>query len=456
MSEPPKLPAHPPVLKPGQTYTSVTDHISAIVLERPFHPGWLASIALTAALTTALFVALTYLLATGVGIWGVNVPVAWGFAIINFVWWIGIGHAGTLISAFLLLMRQQWRTSINRLAEAMTIFAVICAGLFPLMHMGRPWFFYWLLPYFSVTWLWPQWRSPLVWDVFAVSTYLLVSLMFWYAGLVPDLATLRDRAQGRFARFTYGILSLGWRGDAGHWARYDSAYLLLAGLATPLVISVHSIVSLDFAVAIVPGWHSTIFPPYFVAGAVFSGFATVLILTIPLRKIYRLEAYITMYHLENCAKLMLATGMLVAYGYITELFMAWYSADKFESAVAINRATGWYWPIFWAVMFCNVVAPQALWFKRVRTSIPWLLLIAFLVDIGMWIERFMIVVTSLAQEFMTSRWHIYHGTFWDWTTFIGTLGLFSFLFLLFLRVLPAISISELSELVDDTSKERAS
>jgi molybdopterin-containing oxidoreductase family membrane subunit len=440
----------PPVLAPGQSYATVTDHLAALVLRRPLHRGWLLAEAVAAALLAVLFVAATYVFARGVGVWGVNVPVAWGFAIVNFVWWIGIGHAGTLISAFLLLMRQRWRTSINRLAEAMTIFAVCCAGIMPLLHLGRPWFFYWLLPYPNTMGLWPQWRSPLVWDVFAVSTYLLVSLVFWYLGLVPDLATLRDRARGRFAQVAYGVLSLGWRGDARHWARYESAYLLLAGLAAPLVISVHSIVSLDFAMEIVPGWHSTIFPPYFVAGAVFSGFAMVLTLVVPARKVYGLEAYITPRHLDAMAKLMLATGLLVAYGYMSELFMAWLSHDPYNRAVALHRLAGPYAWVFWAVMGCNVVVPQALWLKRVRTSPLALFGVGLVANVGMWLERFMIVVTSLAQGYMPSSWRLFAGTGWDYAVLAGSVGLFFFLFFLFLRLLPMISIYELRELVHET------
>jgi molybdopterin-containing oxidoreductase family membrane subunit len=448
-------PEYPPVLKPGQTYATVSDHISALVLHRPLHPGWLAAVGVAFAGLMLLFFVITLLLTIGVGIWGVNVPVAWGFAIINFVWWIGIGHAGTLISAFLLLMRQRWRQSINRFAEAMTIFAVCCAGLFPLMHLGRPWFFYWMLPYPSATWLWPQWRSPLVWDVFAVMTYLTVSVLFWYMGLLPDLATLRDRARRPWARFVYGLLALGWRGSARHWQRYETAYLLMAGLATPLVISVHSIVSLDFAVANLPGWHSTIFPPYFVAGAVFSGFAMVLVLTIPLRKVYGLEGFITERHLENMAKLMLATGLIVAYGYVMEYFMAWLSGKPDEMASAWTRITGPYGWVFFGVMLCNVLIPQSLWFRQVRTGPMTLFGVSLAVLVGMWLERFMIVVTPLSQGWLPSSWGMYYPTIWDWGMFAGTIGLFFFLFLLFLRALPMISIFELRELVDDTREGAA-
>lgn len=383
----------------------------------------------------------------------INIPVGWGFAIINFVWWIGIGHAGTLISAILLLFRQDWRTSINRFAEAMTLFAVAAAGMFPLLHLGRPWLFYWLMPYPNTMALWPQFRSPLVWDVFLVSTYALVSLLFWYVGLVPDFATLRDRTKARTKKIIYGILAMGWRGSAIHWHRYETAYLLLAGLAAPLVISVHTIVSFDFAMAIVPGWHSTIFPPYFVAGAVYAGFAMVLTLSIPLRKIYGLEDFITMRHLKNMAKVMLATGLIVAYGYMMEIFTAWYSANEFEEYVIANRFTGPYAPLFFALLFCNVVVPQLIWLEKVQNSVIALFAIAMVVNVGMWLERFIIVVTSLHRDFLPSSWGMYTGTIWDWATFIGTIGLFLSLLFLFLRVIPAISIFEMRTLVTDPEKK---
>jgi Ni/Fe-hydrogenase subunit HybB-like protein len=389
----------------------------------------------------------TYLFLEGIGIWGVNIPVAWGFAIVNFVWWIGIGHAGTLISAILLLLRQGWRQSINRFAEAMTLFAVACAGLFPLLHLGRPWFAYWLIPYPSTMGVWPQFRSPLVWDVFAVSTYFTVSMLFWFVGLIPDLATLRDRSSRRLGRIVYGILAMGWRGSAIHWHRYEMAYLLLAGLATPLVVSVHTVVSFDFAISIVPGWHTTIFPPYFVAGAIYSGFAMVMVLAIPIRAVYGLEDFITMRHLQNMAKVMLATGLIVAYGYLMEHFMSWYSADKYERFLTINRWVGPYGPAYWALILFNICIPQALWFKRVRTNVIMLFLIAMSVNIGMWLERFVIVITSLHRDFMPSSWNMYYPTFWDWATFIGTIGLFLALLFLFIRFLPMISIFEMRELV---------
>jgi molybdopterin-containing oxidoreductase family membrane subunit len=436
-----------PVIGPGYTFGSVTDKISAIVLTREQPKSWVFGFAIAFSLVLLLMYAITYLLALGVGIWGIRIPIAWGFAIVNFVWWIGIGHAGTLISAILLLLHQEWRTSINRFAEAMTLFAVACAGMFPLLHLGRPWFFYWLFPYPSTMGVWPQFRSPLVWDVFAVSTYATVSFLFWFMGLIPDLATLRDRAHHWFARRVYGILAMGWRGSAIHWRRYEVAYLLMAGLATPLVVSVHSVVSFDFTIAIVPGWHSTIFPPYFVAGAIYSGFAMVMTLAIPLRKIYGLEDFITMRHLDNMAKVMLATGLIVAYGYFMEGLMSWYSGNRYEQFMMVNRMFGPYTSVFWGVMFCNVLAPQAIWFPRVRSNVPALFAIAMIVNVGMWLERYMIIVVSLHRDFMPSAWGIYSGTFWDYATLIGSIGLFLALLFLFIRFLPVISIFELRQLV---------
>jgi len=438
---------------PGLTLGSVTDKISSIVQTRKPPRGWWGGFALSFLLLMLLLYTIGYLLTVGVGIWGINVPVAWGFAIINFVWWIGIGHAGTLISAILLLLRQQWRTSINRFAEAMTLFAVACAGLFPLLHMGRPWFFYWMAPYPSTMGIWPQFRSPLIWDVFAVSTYFTVSLLFWYVGLIPDLATLRDRSQTWLGRVAYGVLAMGWRGSARHWLRYETAYLLLAGLATPLVVSVHTVVSFDFAVANLPGWHSTIFPPYFVAGAIYSGFAMVLVLAIPLRRVYGLEDFITQRHLQNMAKIMLATGLVVSYGYFIEAFMAWYSANKYEMFVQVNRMAGPYRLAYWALILCNVLVPQVLWVKGVRSSPPLLFAVALVVLIGMWLERYVIVITSLHRDFLPSSWGMYTPTFWDWAMFVGTIGLFFCLLFLFLRFLPMISIAEMRALVAEEEKE---
>ncbi|HYO24694.1 MAG TPA: NrfD/PsrC family molybdoenzyme membrane anchor subunit [Lacipirellulaceae bacterium] len=441
------------VLAPGHTFASVTDKISAIVLTRGAARGWWLGFGASLALVTLLMVSVTYLIAKGTGIWGVNIPVAWGFAILIFVWWIGIGHAGTLISAVLLLVNQPWRTSINRFAEAMTLFAVACAGLYPLLHLGRIWVFYWLLPYPNTMGIWPQFRSALVWDVFAVSTYLTVSLLFWYVGLIPDLATLRDRSGSRWGRVIYGFLAMGWRGSAKHWHRFDVAYRLLAGIATPLVVSVHTVVGFDFATSIVPGWHNTIFPPYFVAGAIYSGFAMVLTLAIPLRAAYDLRDFITDRHLDNMAKVMLATSLMVSYGYAMEAFFGWYSANTYEEFVVTNRATGPYAPAFWALMFCNVLVPQLLWSQRVRTAPILLWCIAIIANVGMWLERFVIVVTSLHRDYLPSSWDMYYPTFWDWTTFAGTIGLFLFLLFLFIRFLPMISIFEMRELVHRSEEE---
>ena len=439
-------PSGPPVVAPGHSPGSVTDQITAVVLnETP--RWWWVGFGFSFLLVLVLLQALTKLLFEGTGIWGLNIPVGWGFAIINFVWWIGIGHAGTLISAILLLVRQEWRTSINRFAEAMTLFAVACAGIFPLIHVGRPWLAYWLLPYPNTMDLWPQFRSPLVWDVFAVSTYATVSLLFWYVGLIPDMATLRDRAQGQFAKIAYGFLAMGWRGSATHWHNYETAYLLLAGLATPLVVSVHTVVSFDFAVGQLPGWHATIFPPYFVAGAIFAGFAMVITLAVPLRAVFGLKDFITTRHLQNMGKILLATGMIVAYGYMVEIFMAWYSGNWYEQFMILNRIQGPYQKQWFALLLCNVLAPQLLWFRRVRTSPALLFLVAMFVNVGMWLERFVIVVTSLHRDFLPSSWGMYSGTAWDWATFVGTIGLFLALLFLFIRFLPMISIFEMRTIV---------
>jgi molybdopterin-containing oxidoreductase family membrane subunit len=428
---------------PRYSGAQITDRIAGIVLERPVHWGFVAGFALSAALTLLFIVAISYLFATGVGIWGINQPVAWAFALTNFVWWVGIGHAGTFISAFLLLLRQHWRTSINRFAEAMTIFAVAMAGLMPILHLGRPWFFYWLVPYPDVMNVWPQWRSPLVWDIFAISTYIIVSALFWYMGLLPDLATLRDRAGSRAKQILYGLAAMGWRGEARHWHRFETAYLLMAGLATPLVISVHSVVSLDFSFGLVPGWHSTIFPPYFVAGALYSGFAMAIVIAVPLRSAFRLRDLITDRHLAKMGTLLLVTGLLVAYSYVVEAFTAFYSADSFEIAMIVDRYVGAYAPITWSVMLCNVLLPQALWSTRVRHRPIALFVVGIVVLVGMWLERFMIIVQSLARDFLTSSWHLFYPTFWDLATLAGSIGAFALLFLLFLRFLPAISMAEL-------------
>jgi molybdopterin-containing oxidoreductase family membrane subunit len=433
----------PPVIAPGHTFSTVTDKISAIVLTRKTPLGWYVGFGIAFMLAGLLFISLANLVVQGIGIWGNNVPVGWAFDITNLVWWIGIGHAGTLISAILLLLKQTWRTSINRFAEAMTLFAVACAGIFPLFHTGRPWLAYWLFPYPNTMGVWPQFRSPLMWDVFAISTYATVSALFWFIGLIPDFATLRDRSQHRAGRMIYGGLAMGWRGSAHHWHRYETAYLLLAGLATPLVVSVHTVISFDFSIGIVPGWHTPIFPPYFVAGAIYSGFAMVLTLAIPIRAVYGLQDFITMRHLQNMAKVMLVTGLIVAYGYGTEAFIAWYSADKYEMFVPVNRATGPYWWTYWMLILCNVIAPQVLWLKKARTNVILLFVLSLVVNVGMWLERFVIIVTSLHRDFLPSSWGMYAPTFWDWSTYIGTIGLFLSLLFLFLRFLPVISIFEM-------------
>ncbi|MFY9223375.1 MAG: NrfD/PsrC family molybdoenzyme membrane anchor subunit [Blastocatellia bacterium] len=440
-----------PVLGPGHNFNTITEKISSIVLTRYTPISLFVVLGIAFLIVNVLMASVTVLLVRGVGVWGLNVPVGWGFAIINFVWWIGIGHAGTLISAILLLMGQKWRTSINRFAEAMTLFAVACAGMFPLLHTGRPWFAaYWLFPIPNTMDLWPQFRSPLMWDVFAVSTYGSVSLLFWYVGLIPDLATMRDRAKNKVVKIIFGMMCMGWRGSARHWIRYETIYNLLAGLATPLVVSVHTIVSFDFAVSVIPGWHATIFPPYFVAGAVYSGFAMVLTLMLPVRALFRLQDFVTMRHVENMAKVMLATGLIVFYGYNMEAFMAWYSGNKYESFMMYNRMTGPYAWAYWALIFCNGVVPQILWIKKVRQNIIVLWLISLIVNVGMWLERFVIVVTSLHRDFVPSSWGIYWPTIWDWGMYIGTMGFFLMLMVLFVRFLPMIPMFEIKTLLPES------
>jgi Ni/Fe-hydrogenase subunit HybB-like protein len=442
--------ALPPVIAPGHTFASVTDKISAIVLTKRTPIGWFLGFAIAFVFLMLLNVTIGHLLMTGIGIWGNNIPVGWAFDIINFVWWIGIGHAGTLISAILLLFRQQWRTSINRFAEAMTLFAVACAAMFPLLHTGRPWLAaYWLFPYPNSMTLWPQFRSPLIWDVFAVSTYFTVSLLFWFTGLVPDMATLRDRAKSKAGRVIFGMLALGWRGSARHWHRYEMAYLLLAGISTPLVLSVHSIVSFDFAVSVLPGWHATIFPPYFVAGAIYSGFAMVLTLAVPLRKFYGLEDFITMRHIHNMTKVMLVTGMIVAYGYANEAFFSWYSGSPYEGYMMTNRMSGPYAPLYWSLIAINACMIQLFWFRRVRDNITLLFILSLFVNVGMWLERFIIIVTSLHRDFLPSSWDMYAPTQWDFAMFAGTIGLFLSLFFLFIRFLPALAMFEMRTIVPE-------
>ena len=431
----------PPLIEGRHDDGTLNKTLNDFVWRRPPR-GWLALLLLGMAGTGVLFTAITITIARGIGMWGNNIPVGWAFGIINFVWWIGIGHAGTLISAILLLFQQKWRTSINRFAEAMTLFAVMQAGIYPILHTGRPWFAYWMIPYPSTNSIWPQFKSPLMWDVFAVSTYFTTSLLFWYIGLIPDLASLRDSSTSRRARVAYGIFALGWRGSARHWHHYKIAYLLLAGLATPLVLSVHTIVSWDFALSILPGWHTTIFPPYFVAGAVFSGFAMVLTLIIPARRYMGLKHVVTERHLDNMAKVMLCTGLIVTYGYLMEHFAAWYSGNPYERYTFINRAFGPYGWAYWIMIACNVVVPQLFWFKKIRTNMLIVFILSILVNVGMWFERFVIVVISLHRDFIPANWGFFRPTWVDILTYLGTFGLFFTFFLLFLRFIPIIAIAE--------------
>ncbi len=432
-----------PLVTGGHDFASVTDTVCTIA-ERPKPPlAWYVAFGISLSLLGMFGVLIGYLIITGVGVWGNNSPVFWGWPIVNFVFWVGIGHAGTLISAILFLFRQNWRTSINRFAEAMTIFAVACAGIFPGIHVGRVWFAYWLAPYPSQHFdMWPNFRSPLLWDVFAVSTYASVSALFWYMGMIPDLATLRDRAKGKVRQLAFGIAALGWNGSARHWMRYERAYMLLAALAAPLVLSVHSVVSFDFAISQLPGWHTTIFPPYFVAGAVFSGFAMVIMLIVPARQWFGLRDLITIRHLENMNKILLATGTIVGFAYLTEFFIAWYGGNAYERFTFINRALGPYAWAYWTMVSCNVITPQLLWIKKVRTT-PWMMLIlSVFVNIGMWFERFVIVVTSLSRDFLPSSWGYFAPTAVDVAMLIGSFGLFFTLFLLFCRYLPMVAMAE--------------
>ncbi len=432
---------HDKIVTVSQNYHSITEAISRIA-ERTVGPRWNILFGISGSITLVLFATLGYLFWEGVGIWGLNNPVGWGWAIVNFVFWVGIGHAGTLISAILFLLRQRWRTSINRFAEAMTIFAVICALMFPAIHVGRVWVLYWVFPVPNQMSVWPNFRSPLLWDTFAVGTYFTCSLIFWYVGLVPDLATLRDRAKKGLRRIFLGIFSLGWRGGNRQWKHYELAYLVLAGISTPLVLSVHSIVSTDFATSQLPGWHTTIFPPYFVAGAIFSGFAMVMTLMVIARSVFKLYDLVSIKTLERMNIIMMVTGMMVGYAYSTEFFMSWYSGNPYEQFAFVNRAFGQYAWAYWIMVSCNVLVPQIFWFKKLRRSIPVMFVASILVNVGMWFERFVIVVTSLSRDFLPANWDYYSPTIFDWLVLIGSFGLFFTMFLLFIRFLPMMSMTE--------------
>ncbi len=446
------------LLRPGYTYASLTDEIAGVVDTRRTPLIWPVVFAVGALLSLVLTVSIAYLLWMGIGIWGNNSPVGWGFDIANFVWWVGIAHAGTLISSMLLVFNQPWRNSINRFAEAMTVFSIACAGLFPLLHTGRPWVAFFLFPYPSTLGMWPQFLSPLMWDVFAINTYMTVSALFWYVGLIPDLATLRDRARNPLARYGFAIAALGWRGSARHWSLYMTAYKLLAGISTALVVSVCGIVSLDFATSVLPGWHVTIFPPYFLFGAVYCGFAMLFVLLIPVRRAYRLEGVITTRHLDLMARVMLVIGFGVAYIYVMEIFGAYYSGNFFERFMFDTRMHGPYGWMYAVLILFNVVIPQALWFRAVRTSPIALFLVSAIVVVGMWFERFVIVVGSLYRDFLPSSWGMYYPTVWDWGMFLGTVGLFLCLMFLFIRVLPMVNLFEVRHLIPTraTSRENAS
>ena len=436
------------MVRGDETFSSITERVASIC-ERRTPVIWYLAILASLSLLAVLAGSIGYLVFEGVGIWGLNNPVGWGWAIINFVWWVGIGHAGTLISAILFLLRQRWRTSINRFAEAMTLFAVSCALIFPAIHVGRIWVVYWMFPIPNQMGLWPNFRSPLLWDVFAVSTYFVASLLFWYTGLIPDLATFRDRARTRIRKFVFGFLALGWRGGNRQWRHYELAYLILAGVSTPLVLSVHSVVSTDFAISVLPGWHTTIFPPYFVAGAIFSGFAMVVTLSVIARRIFHLENLITLDHMEKMNKIMLLTGMMVGYAYSIEFFIAWYSGNVYEWFTFVNRAVGNYAWAYWTMITCNVLVPQIFWIRKLRRSIGVMFVASILINVGMWFERFVIVVTSLSRDFLPANWDYYSPTIWDILTFVGSFGLFFTLFLLFVRFLPMIAMAEVKTVLPE-------
>jgi len=429
------------------TFVTLTEDVAA-VNERKTRIRWILTFAAAVSVLLILAGSLTKLVYSGVGIWGLDNTVFWAWDITGFVFWIGIGHAGTLISAILYLFRQKWRTAINRAAEAMTIFAVMAAGIYPAFHVGRVWFLYWVFPVPNQMSIWPNFKSPLLWDVFAVSTYATVSILFWFVGLVPDLATLRDRAKSKLAYTLYGIFSLGWRGSHRNWLTYERAYMIFAGISTPLVLSVHTVVSMDFATSVIPGWHTTIFPPYFVAGAIFSGFAMVITLMVIARKVLDLEHIITMRHLENMCKIILATGSIVGYAYAIEFFVAWYSGNQYEQDMFFKvRASGPYAWAYWTMVSCNVIIPQLFWWKKARTNIPMMFVLSIIVNIGMWFERFVIIVTSLHRDYIPSSWTYFTPTVWDISLFLGTFGLFTTMFLLFCRFLPVIALSEVKAIL---------
>lgn len=445
-------PIRNPLIKGEKSYKTITDDIARPIAGKPARIWYISIFASSIALLIGIYY-MYYTVTEGIGTWGVNRTIGWGLGITNFVWWIGIGHAGTFISAILLLFRQKWRTSINRAAEAMTVFAVICASLFPIIHMGRPWVLFFMLPYPSARELWVNFHSPLLWDVFAISAYFSVSALFWYVGLIPDLGTMRDRIKSKRKKIFFKILSLGWTGSVKHWQRHESICLILAGLAAPLVLSVHSIVSMDFATAIVPGWHTTIFPPYFVSGAIFSGFAMVLTLMIITRKTLNLQDYITVDHVEAMNKIIILTGSIVSVAYMTEFFMAWYSGNEYEQATFLNRATGPYWWAFTIMMTCNVISPQLLWFRKLRRNLTFTFILTIFINIGMWFERFVIVVTPLHRDFLPSSWSMYSPTITEIGIFIGTFGIFFTCFLLFIKFFPVIAISEIKSVLKSTGEK---
>ncbi len=447
-------PVRPPLVTGGKTLADVTADISRPVENIP-SKAWVVALIASLVVFSFGFYSVCVTVWNGIGVWGLNKTVGWAWDITNFVWWIGIGHAGTLISAILLLFRQKWRNSINRAAEAMTIFAVLAAATFPILHMGRPWVGYWPLPlpntYGS---LWPNFNSPLLWDVFAISTYFTVSLVFWYLGLIPDFATIRDRATTKWPKIIYGALSCGWNGSSKTWSRYEAVSLVLAGLSTPLVLSVHTIVSMDFATSVVPGWHTTIFPPYFVAGAIFSGFAMVLTLMLIARVVFKLEDYITIEHVESMNKIIVLTGSIVGIAYITEFFIAWYSGVQYERYAFINRAFGPYWWAYWSMMTCNVISPQLFWLRGVRRSILWTFILSIIVNIGMWFERFVIIVTSLHRDYLPSSWAMFYPTMYDVGDYMFSFGLFFTLFLLFCKFFPVINMFEVKTIIKSDSAKK--